>query len=115
MKIIIQIRPMKHLILLIGIMLGVAGLASAQTATPRVNQRQKIQTHRIEQGARSGQLTRPETRRLSRQERKIKLEKKAAKSDGTVTPNERRKITGDQNAESRRIYRAKHNGQKRPE
>jgi hypothetical protein len=34
---------------------------------------------------------------------------KRAKSDGTLTPKERAKLTREQNKASRDIYRAKHN------
>jgi len=45
-----------------------APATAASTATPRVDQRQANQDRRIDQGIASGQLTRPEARRLERQQ-----------------------------------------------
>ncbi len=97
-----------------GILLAsLAALSSAQDKTPGVDKRERIQQHRIRQGVKSGELTRGETRRLERQEGKIKADELAAKSDGKVTPGERRKLHRELNRESRRIYRSKHNGRVR--
>ena len=86
--------------------------AFAQTATPRVQKREKRQQKRIEQGVKSRELTPGETRRLEAQEGRIKADEMNAKSDGKVTPAERRKLNREQNRESRRIYRMKHNNKK---
>ena len=82
----------------------------AQTATPAIAQTQRNQEARIEQGVRSGELTRPEARNLQQQQRAIQSEKRAAKADGVVTSAERQKIKRDQARASRAIYRKKHNG-----
>lgn len=86
---------------------------SAQEATPRVNKRQRIQQHRIEQGARSGQLTPKEVRHLEMREAKIQSDKVQAKADGKVTRAERRKLNRELNQSSRAIARQKHDRQKR--
>ncbi len=97
--------------LLILCMLAGLGIASvsAQTATPRVTKRQVRQQARIEQGVKSGELTRHEARGLERQQAKIAVDKRKAKADGVVTPRERVKLTKEQNRASRRIHRLKHN------
>ena len=79
------------------------------TKTPVINQRQRNQQARIGQGVKSGQLTAGETRHLEAQQAKIQHDKKAAKADGTVTPQEKAKLTREQNRASRTIYRDKHN------
>lgn len=89
--------------------LGIASV-SAQTATPRVTKRQVRQQARIEQGVKGGELTRHETKALERQQGKIAVDKRKAKSDGVVTPKERVKLAKEQNRANRRIYRLKHNG-----
>ena len=88
-----------------------AGVSQAATAasTPRIDRREARQHARIHQGARSGQLTRHEARKLRRDQRHIARVERRAKADGVVTPQERRRITHAQNRESRRIYRLKHN------
>lgn len=95
---------------LVGLM---AGSALAGDRTPVVTKRQHHQQARIRRGVRSGELTRAETRRLERGEAKIQRDKMKAKSDGVVTPKERAKLNREENRESRRIYRLKHNNRER--
>ena len=87
--------------------------ASAQTATPGINASQRNEQARIQQGVRSGELTRAEAARLKAREADIRQDKRAAKADGVVTPGERHEIRKDQNQASRAIYRQKHDGQER--
>jgi hypothetical protein len=84
----------------------------SSTATPVVRERQKNQQRRIRQGVKSGELTKGETRRLEAEQGKIQADKLAAKSDGTVTPAERKQLHREQNKASRDIYRKKHNNRK---
>ncbi len=44
---------------------------------------------------------------------KIQHDKKVAKADGVVTPAERTKLNREQNVASRKIYRQKHDAQRR--
>ncbi|MBZ5553361.1 MAG: hypothetical protein LAO21_11620 [Acidobacteriia bacterium] len=85
----------------------------AGTRTPGINQRQARQQARINQGIRSGQLTYREARGLESREGKIQADKLFAKSDGKVTPAERRQLNRELNRTSRGIYRQKHDGQTR--
>ena len=86
----------------------------AQDNTPRIDKREKRQQKRINQGVKSGALTKGEAARLEKQQAKIKNDEAAAKADGKVTPQERRKLTREQNAASRKIYRKKHNAKTQP-
>jgi len=86
----------------------------AQDNTPRIDKREKRQQKRINQGVKSGALTKGEAARLEKQQAKIKNDEAAAKADGKVTPQERRKLTKEQNAANRNIYRKKHNAKTRP-
>lgn len=95
-------------------LMGFAGTVSAQTATPKVTERQVSQQERIAQGAKSGELTKKETRHLEAREAKIQHDKQIAKSDGVVTPRERAKLNREENRTSRAIRRQKHDGQTRP-
>jgi hypothetical protein len=83
--------------------------ASAQTATPAITQKQINQHQRIQQGKKSGQLTKKEARHLNAREMKIQHDKKVAKADGVVTPAERIKIAQEQKQASRAIAVKKHN------
>ena len=102
------------------------GLAGAPTATPaapaqatptpgrndhNINQRKADQQGRIAQGDRSGQLTNGETRHLEKQEHGINKEEHGmrAQDNGHLTKQDRQTLHKQQNQESRRIYRDKHN------
>jgi hypothetical protein len=82
-------------------------------ATPGLNQREHHQSQRIRQGVRSGELTRPETRRLVRGESRLHRNEALARSDGLVTGRERARLQREANVESNRIYRQKHDAQAR--
>lgn len=94
-------------------------MTSALVALPlvaeagRIDNRQYRQRKRVQQGEQSGEMTDKEAHRAKREQRKIETEKKEARSDGIVTPQERRDIRQDQNKASADIYRMKHNDQTR--
>jgi len=81
---------------------------------PGVNVHQHRQQHRIQQGARSGELTRGETRELRSEQRDIRQMERDYKSDGTLTRQERKELHQAQHEASRNIYDEKHDGDKRP-
>lgn len=81
--------------------------------TPRLDHREHHQAQRIRQGVRSGELTRPEARRVVRGEARLHRNEARAKSDGVVTAAERARLQHEANVESRRIYRQKHDAQDR--
>ena len=85
-----------------------AGLALAGGAKGR----QVHQQQRIGQGVRSGELTRPEARRLERNAARIHRSVVRDRIDGGVyTPRERTKAQHRLNKQSRAIHRQKHDGQ----
>ena len=86
-------------------------LMSAQS-NREINQRKENQQDRIGQGVRSGQLTAGETARLEHNERGINREERGmrAANGGRLTRQDRRVLNHQQNVESHRIYRDKHNG-----
>jgi hypothetical protein len=88
---------------------GVEAHARQGVHTPGINHRERRQQHRIGRGVRSGELTRRETVRLERGERRIRRNEREAREDGHVTARERAGLQRELNHESRRIYRAKHN------
>lgn len=85
----------------------------AMAGTPRLDAREHNQRERIAQGVRSGELTRPETRRLVAGERRLHRHERYAKSDGVVTPGERARLERNADRMSARIYRQKHDPQSR--
>ena len=90
-----------------------AAVASADTFTPRVDRREVRQQARIQQGIRSGELTRGEARRLERGQARVDRMECRAKADGRVTLRERERLAHAQNVQSRRIHRLKHNAWER--
>ncbi|HZF17171.1 MAG TPA: hypothetical protein VE046_14630 [Steroidobacteraceae bacterium] len=95
------------------LILGIAAPVFAGDRTPNLNGREFHQRQRIQQGVRSGELTRPETRRLARGEVRLHRNERIAKSDGTVTAAERARLQSEANRMSDRIYRQKHDPQAR--
>ena len=90
-----------------------AAAALADTGTPRLDRREHRQADRIRQGVRSGELTRPETRRLVAGEARLRFHEARAKQDGEVTRAERARLQAEANRMSARIYRQKHDDQTR--
>ena len=88
--------------------------APAATTQPTINQRKENQQDRIAQGVKSGQLTAGETAKLEHQEAGINKEEKGmrAQDNGHLTKQDRKTIKQQQNQESKRIYRDKHNAKK---
>lgn len=99
--------------------LALPAVAAAQNppnsaATPGVDRRQVNQEQRIDRGVASGELTRPETRRLEQGQNKVERIETRAKSDGAVTRRERARLHHAQDVQSQRIWRQKHDRQDRP-
>lgn len=74
-----------------------------------INARQERQAKRIRQGVRSGELIRPEAKRLRQQQRRIASLEHEFRSDGRFSKKERRIIQAKLDKASERIYRLKHN------
>ena len=108
------------LALIASLTLAPAAIFAQATPTPGqhdydINQRKVDQQDRIAQGVKSGQLTAGETSRLERQEAGINKEERGmrAQDNGHLTKADRQTIHQQQNQESRRIYRDKHNSKVR--
>jgi len=89
--------------------------ATTTTPPPTINQRKVDQQDRIAQGVKSGELTAGETSHLEHQEAGINKEESGMKAqdNGHLTAQDRKTINHQQNQESRRIYRDKHNARVR--
>jgi uncharacterized membrane protein YebE (DUF533 family) len=87
--------------------------AIGQTGTPGIDQRQANQSARIAQGEKTGALSKREAARMKAGQAKVANMKAAAAADGKVTRAERNAIKHEQNKQSRRIARQKHDGNKR--
>ena len=80
-----------------------------------IQNRKADQQGRVANGVASGQLTARETGHIEHQEAGINREERAmrAQNNGHLTHQDRRVINHQQNQESRRIYRDKHNARVR--
>lgn len=92
---------------------------STATANPQqrnINQRKENQQDRIGQGVTNGQLTARETSHLEHQEAGINKEERGmrAQDNGHLTRQDRRTLRHQQNHESKRIRRDKHNARTGP-
>ncbi|MGH9657807.1 MAG: hypothetical protein ACRD96_04630 [Bryobacteraceae bacterium] len=97
----------------------VAAILAGALATPdawaqRVKKRQKAQQERIDEGVKSGELTKKEALKLEKQEAKLHQEIKKDRADGGgLTRKERVKIEHKQDKMSEKIARDKHDNQTR--
>lgn len=86
-------------------------LVPASLFGQEIQQRKANQQERIANGVASGQMTARETGHIERQEAGINREERGmrAQDNGHLTHQDRRILNHQQNQESRRIYRDKHN------
>ena len=90
----------------------VLGLSAVSMAG--INRREYREQQRINQGIRSGELTRREAARLEAGLARIRTDERFARmSGGGISPRERARLEREMNRESRYIYRQKHDGQDR--
>src|SRR5262245_5222930 len=105
-----RLRLIPYAVLTAGGMLAATGAANAQSMY-EINQRQDYQQNRIEQGIRSGQITRSEGYRLEQGERAIDQAQRRAMADGHVSAAERARIDRMTDRQGREIYRQSHDSQ----
>lgn len=105
-------KKLTVILILTGI-LGVMAETTFGQVTPGADRRQRNQRNRINNGVKSGEITRREGRSIRRSVRSTKRYEARAKSDGKVTWKERVRLQHKQNKTSRKIFRTKHNGRTR--
>ena len=97
--------------------LATFAFATALAFTPvalfaqNISARKENQQDRIAQGVKSGELNAGQTARLEHQEAGINKEERGmrAEDNGHLTTQDRETLTKQQNVESKRVYRDKHN------
>jgi len=104
---------MRKTIVLLSFMICAGILTSRAQNTPRVDQRQEAQRHRIQNGVKTGELTRMEAADARHDQRSIQRTECRAKADGVVTPHERVRLNHKQNKAGRQLKRNKHDAQDR--
>lgn len=105
---------MKRILLISTLLFFVsAGIISAQNRGKGIGARQATQQARIKEGVSSKKLTKREAAVLEREQRRIRIEKRMAKVDGTISPPERKFLNQELNRASKHIERLKNDGQAR--
>lgn len=93
-----------------------AAAATMITLTPaladRVDNRQHKQSHRIEQGVKTGQLTKHEAAKLKAEQKRIADLERRFERDGHLSRGERAYLNYQQNRASKHIRAEKHDGKK---
>ena len=94
---------------------GLTAIASVSPAAAQVDQRHYDQQRRIEQGERSGELTRHEAGRLEHQQARIDRTEARMRyrNGGHLNGYQRARLEQRENRASRNIYRQKHDRQYR--
>ena len=100
---------MKKMILLTIMAITFGFLVTNNARAGVIDDRMQKQRWRIKQGIKSGELVRFEVKILKKEQRRIKMAKRYARSDGKITRKERRRIMRMQDHASRHIFRLKHN------
>lgn len=97
--------------------LGLVAMSTAASAydarQAEIDRREAIQEQRIQQGARSGEITRREYRQLEAEQARIRALEQQAKRDGHIDRYEAARIREAQNAASRHISQEKHDNERR--
>jgi hypothetical protein len=89
------------------------GIASAQTPIPGYNTRRDNQEARIDQGVKSGELTKKEAAKLRDAQDALDDKKKKFEADGRLTMREKMTLRREQDALSAKIFKKKHDNDDR--
>lgn len=103
----------KRVLIILIIVFSVSGIFAQSTKTPKINKKLKAQVEKIMQGEKSAELTPPEAKRMMKQEAKLQKKMKIAKADGVITPKERKQMRKEIRKLDAKIYKQKHDKQKR--
>lgn len=87
--------------------------AGAYDNQREIDARQAAQERRIQQGLRSGELTRREAHALAAEQARIRDLERRAQRDGRIDRHEAAEIRRAQNDAARHIYQETHDGQRR--
>lgn len=95
-------------------LIATTSIASAyDSRQAEIDRRQARQEQRIQQGVRSGQITRSEYRQLEAEQARIRQLERNAKADGRIDSREAAQIREAQNAASRHIRQESTDSQRR--
>ncbi|MBU1378830.1 MAG: hypothetical protein KKE02_20685 [Alphaproteobacteria bacterium] len=101
-------------IAVVSVVLAAAPVAASAAPWQTINQRQANLERRIDQGVRTGELSRPEAARVRDQVRDLaRLEVQYRRSGGRLTPAERADLDARFDRVSQRVYAQKHDRQVR--
>ena len=90
-----------------------AAASAYDSRDARVDRREAIQERRIQEGVRSGDITRREYRQLEAEQSRIRALERNAKQDGHIDRREAAALDRAQDAARRHISAEKHDGERR--
>jgi hypothetical protein len=103
----------RTVLIIISILIATSGIYAQNTYTPKIDKKQNVQLQKIKKGVKSGELTRGEAKILLKKEAKLQKMKKISKADGKITRNERKLLRKEARKLDKKIYKQKHDKQKR--
>ncbi len=111
--------PMKYVALFAALTVMPAPMLLAQTTNHQrhtINDRRHDEQGRIQQGEASGQITRGGAAKLEARQHAIHSQERAdrAANGGRLTAQDRHQLAHEQNRQSERVYRDKHNAVTQP-
>lgn len=95
------------------LLMSLVAALSINAEASRNRQRESRQEKRIATGAKSGELTRHETKKLVRGQKKVDAYQNKASADGEVSIKEKAHLENMQDRQSKKIYHQKHDEQVR--
>jgi hypothetical protein len=94
------------------LLITTSGLYS-QSGIKMLDKKHTQQLKKIENGIQSGELTKVEAKKLIKQKRKLTKLNKKAKADGFVSSKEKARLKKEVKKLDKKIYKEKHDRQKR--
>jgi hypothetical protein len=91
------------------LILGLSVVLFTAAASAQLGPRERVQNHRVTEGFKNGQITRPEKFQLQKDELRYKKERRHSRRDGFVSPRERRKLHNMRRHNRHETFRFKHN------
>ncbi len=99
---------MTHLVTLSALILGTLAIGTASAEGKGMKTRARNENAHMQQGVKSGSLTRDEAKELRQERRQIRQMARESAQDG-MTKEERKQIRQGQKEHGQNIYEAKHN------
>ena len=95
---------------LLALMLAVPAAGQTTPKSDQPNRPKTLMQHRIRAGVRAGQISKEELAAIRQHLQSFRQNMRTMRSDGSVTPAERRSLKQEWRKISRQVFRARHRG-----